>query len=98
MSRHNFDHTLQIGKEEIDVSITYEFEAGYKGDQTDPPEPASATIIKAELTVDKAKIIAPDWLFNILSRDEDLHSELVYDASNDDGAADDYRDRQREAA
>lgn len=98
MTRHTYDHTLQVGREEIEVSITYEFEAGYQGDQIDPPEPASATIVKAELTVDKTKIIAPDWLFSILSRDENLHSELVHDASNDDSESDYLRDQRREAA
>jgi len=98
MSRHNFDYSLPIGREEIDVAITYEFEAGYQGDRVDPPEPASATIVKAELRVDGAKIIAPEFIFAILQRDEDLHSELVHDASNDDSRADDLRDQLREAA
>lgn len=86
MSLHRYDHTIDIGRAEITCAISYEYQAGYAGDWIDPPEPAAAEILKVKVGHSGSWHDAPAWLLTILEADEDLHSDLVYDAENGSAA------------
>lgn len=85
MPVHRHDYTLDVGRSAITCAITYEFQRGYAGDHIDPPEPASAEILKVKVGHSGKWDDAPAWLLAILEADDDLHSDLVHEAET--GAA-----------
>lgn len=103
---HFYETTFQVGRKEVLVFCEYTLTGGCPAHYGDlnypghPAEPAELEFVKVELNVTdndqktaKAEnyFAAPDWLWTILSEDDDVYSEIV--THHDDGGCDDYDDR-----
>ena len=107
MSRFSYTHHITVGRAEVACEISYSVASGFAGDRIDPPYPASCEINKIEVVIEEERHgkktvrreLAPQWLFDLLDADEDIHSDMLFEAGEDDAAAaDDIRERRWEDA
>ncbi len=81
-------HDSRGGECEANVRVSYAFHAGFAGDLTDPPEPASVEITKI---VDASGQAVPDHFLT----DDALIAECMEDWADNQAAAEEYCADQR---
>jgi hypothetical protein len=89
--------SLDGGSEhELKLHIVYHYEPGYAATQEEPGAPDSVEIFSFQVRLpDETLISPPQWLVDIVEKDEALNATLLEDVAEDDAAARDHADECR---
>ncbi len=75
-TKHTLETTWPYGCDDVEVEISFTFEAGYPGDRTDPPAPDSAEI-ESVFIVSGERRAAPPAMVQAINASDRIYQEMV---------------------